>query len=264
MRIGLIGDTHGYVPALEAVLAGCRRAAPDLVVHCGDFLSSPFTADPPEESIALLRSENVQAIIGNGEAYLRDWGTPRFEVDLELRRARSDPLGDWIDDVPAGQAELTPEDLTWLRALPDELILDAARPGDVYVCHGMPGNPFSGIWPARLGDTLDRHITPEQRDRALAQPGPAGADLILCGHTHTPFVQPTPLPNGRVALAVRGQGTDPTPDPGLWSIGYVILTHHGPALYRGYAEWDIQLVTIPFAPRDPTWTSNQPPRRTRR
>lgn len=254
MRIGLIGDTHGYVPALETVLAGCRRAAPDLIVHCGDFLSSPFSPDPPEETIALLRSENVRAIIGNGEAYVRDWGTPRYEVDLALRRARSDPLGSWIDDVPAGQAVLTPSDLAWLRDLPDELILDCAHPGDVYVCHGMPGNPFSGIWPSSLGDTFDRHITPEIRDEALSRAGPAGADLILCGHTHTVFVQPTPLPNGRVALAVRGNGVGSSADRRHWWVGYVILTHHGAMLPVGYAAWDIQLATVSFSPRDPTWT----------
>jgi len=34
---------------------------------------------------------------------------------------RSDPLGSWIDDVPAGQAQIRPEDLAWLHTLPEEL-----------------------------------------------------------------------------------------------------------------------------------------------
>src|SRR4051794_41127148 len=51
MRIGLIGDTHGYVPALEAAIAGCRDAGVDQIVHCGDFLSSTFSPDPPDETI---------------------------------------------------------------------------------------------------------------------------------------------------------------------------------------------------------------------
>lgn len=261
MRIALIGDTHGDVRAIEAALAACQCAAPDLVVHCGDFLSTPFTPDPPEETIALLRAEGVRAIIGNGEAYLRDWGTPRYEFDLEQRRARADSPDYFLPLVPEGQAELTPDDLTWLRSLPDELILDGGRPGDVYVCHGMPGNPFSGIWPAHLTSTFDRHITSDIRDVALSRPGPAEADLILCGHAHAPLVLPTQLPNGRMALAVRGTGVRVEGHPPAQWVGFVIVTHRGSTLPLGYADWQVTLDSVPFKPRDPTWVWNQPPRR---
>jgi hypothetical protein len=67
MRIGLIGDTHGYLPALEAALRGCRAATCDLIVHRGDCLSSPFSPDPPAETLALLRSAEVLVVVGNGE-----------------------------------------------------------------------------------------------------------------------------------------------------------------------------------------------------
>jgi predicted phosphodiesterase len=261
MRIALIGDTHGYVPALEAVLAACRQLAPDMIVHCGDFLSTPFTPDPPEETIGLLQAAEVRAIVGNGEAYLRDWGTPRYDLDLAQRRARADSPDYFLPYVPAGQAKLRPTDLAWLRSLPDELVLDGARAGDVYVCHGMPGNPFSGIWPAHLTSTFDAHITPVQRDAALARPGPAGADLILCGHAHAPLVQPTELPNGRMALAVRGSGIRAVGQPAVYWAGYVILTHRGARLPLGFAEWEILLGAVPWEPRDPAWTWDQPPRR---
>jgi hypothetical protein len=32
MRIGLIGDTHGHVPALETAIHGCREAGVELIV----------------------------------------------------------------------------------------------------------------------------------------------------------------------------------------------------------------------------------------
>ena len=69
VRIGLIGDTHGYVSALEAAIAGCRDAGTDRIIHCGDFLSSPFSPDSPDETIALLRAEDIAVISGNGEIY---------------------------------------------------------------------------------------------------------------------------------------------------------------------------------------------------
>ena len=59
MRIGLISDTHGSVPALEAAIGACRTANCDLIVHAGDFLSTPFSPDPPAETIAILRSDEL-------------------------------------------------------------------------------------------------------------------------------------------------------------------------------------------------------------
>ena len=90
MRICLIGDTHGFVPGLEAAIEACRRHAPDRIVHCGDFLTAPFSPDPPGETMDLLRAEDVDVIYGNNEAYLRDWGTPRWESTVAARRRRPD------------------------------------------------------------------------------------------------------------------------------------------------------------------------------
>jgi hypothetical protein len=190
----------------------------------------------------------VRAIRGNGEAYLCDWGTERWEATLAQRRARADSPDYFLADVPAGQALLTADDLAWLRALPDELVLDCARPGDVYVCHAMPGNPFSTLWEPH--PVYDGHITAQMRDAALSRPGPAGADLILAGHVHQPFVQRTTLPNGRTALVVRGAGVNRVPsDTGdVWSTGCAILTHPGGAA-QGYAGWEITLRPLPFVPR---------------
>ena len=111
MRIGLISDTHGSIPALQAALAACRAAAPDMVVHAGDFLSSPFSPDPPGETIAFLRAEGVQVVYGNGEIYLRDWGTPRWDATLAQRRRRPDPPDYFLPLIPSGVAELTADEL---------------------------------------------------------------------------------------------------------------------------------------------------------
>jgi predicted phosphodiesterase len=246
-RLALIGDTHGYVPALEAVLAACRAAAPDLIIHCGDFLSTPYSPDPPEESIALIRAGDVRAICGNGEAYLRDWGTPRWDQTLAQRLARPDSPNHFLPSVPDGQAALSAGDLAWLRTVPDELTFDAARIGDVYVCHGMPGNPFTTIW--AQDPRYDAHITAEAGNAALSMPGPAGADLILCGHVHVPLVQHAALPNGRSALVIRAGGVDRDPS-GTWHTGCALLTHRGSPL-QGYSAWEITIQPVPFTPRHP-------------
>jgi predicted phosphodiesterase len=270
MRVALIGDTHGYVPALDAVLSACRAASPDIVVHCGDFLSTPFSPDPPSETIALLRAANVSVVVGNGEVYLRDWGTPRWEQTLAQRRQRPDSPDHFLPYVAAGQAELSADDLAWLRTVPEDLTLSGARPNDVYMCHGMPGNVFASIWDTNVfaslwdpGAAYTPDFTPETITAALSRPDVAGADLILCGHTHRLLVQRTALPEGREALVIRGTGIHhyPGDPPEEWWTDYILLTHVGP-LSGGYAAWEISRHPLPFRPRDPSWTWDEPSRRT--
>lgn len=251
MRICLIGDTHGFVPGLEAALAACRRHAPDLIVHCGDFLTSPFSPDPPGETIELLRAQNVQVIYGNNEAYFRDWGTPRWEATVAERRRRPASPDYFLSLIEMGQAKLAAADLAWLRALPAELSLDGARQGDVCVCHGMPGNPFATIWDTAPAFTPD--FTEQEIKDALSRPAVASADLILCGHTPGPTLLRTALPNGRTALVVRSSGHLPGDGPAPWHQGICVLTHRGGPL-TGFARWRIEFEWTPFEPRDPTWT----------
>lgn len=251
MRLGLIGDTHGSVPALEATIAACRAHHAELILHCGDFLSTPFSPDPPGETIALLRREQVRCIHGNGERYLMDWGTPAWDATVALRRARSDQSPDYfLPLVAAGQAELTAADLAWLREVPGELVLDCARPGDVYMCHGMPGNPFNTLWAS--DPRYDANVTAEMCRKALALPSLAAADLILCGHAHTPYLQPTELPDGRQALVVRASGW--LPQPGPPSRTSVALLTSGPS------GWGVAFCPVAFTPRDPSWRWSEPSR----
>ena len=251
MRISLIGDTHGFVPGLEAALETCKRHAPDLIVHCGDFLTSRSPPDPPGETIDLLRSENVKVIYGNNEVYFRDWGTPRWEATVAERRRRPDSPDYFLSLIEKGQAELTATDLAWLRALPGELSLDGARQGDVYVCHGMPGNPFATIWDTDPAFTPD--FTQQEIDAALSRATVASADLILGGHTPGPTLLRIALPNGRVALVVRGSGHLPGSGPAPWHQGICVLTDRGGRL-PGFARWRIEFEWAPFEPRDPKWT----------
>jgi hypothetical protein len=249
VRLGLIGDTHGYVPALEAAIAGCRHAGVDLIIHCGDFLSSPFSPDPPDETIDLLRAEDITAVYGNGEIYLSHWNTPQWDATLAQRMRRPDSPPSFLPFIAAGKAALSDDSLAWLRQLPGERVLDCGRPGDVYVCHAMPGDPFSAIW-----DT-DPQFTPVfepgEVESVLSRPEVAGADLILCGHVPYPLVQRTPLPNGRSALVVRGVGwMRGERDGSGWMVDYWILENTGPAAL-GFNGWSLQRHLCPFRPRDP-------------
>jgi hypothetical protein len=268
MRIGLIGDTHGFLPALEAAIAGCRKAGVDRIVHCGDFLSTPFSPDPPDETIALLRAEGIEAIYGNSEVYLARWNTPDWDATVAQRRRRPDSPDHFLPLVPQGQAVLSDESLAWLRRLPGELVLDCARAGDVYVCHSMPGDPFNGIWDTfsideagvmRPDPRYSVTWRPGEIERVFSRPEVANADLILCGHVPYPLVQRTPLPNGRFALVIRGVGwMRGEPDGSGWMVDYWILDHIGPASL-GFRAWALERQLCPFRPRDPRRTDPNVP-----
>jgi hypothetical protein len=183
-------------------------------------------------------------VLGNNDRYLADWGTPRWEATVATRRARPDRSPDYfLPFVEAGQAELGLDELAWLRGLPEELVLDITRPGDVYVCHGMPGNPFNTIWP-RSPD-YDANITDEMRLAALARPELARVDLILCGHATGPHVQVDSLPSGRQVLAVRASGW-PNLGDGRRRTSVALLT-------AGASGWQVQLEPVVYAPRNPHW-----------
>src|SRR5215472_648709 len=208
MRIGLFSDCEGNVAALESILTALDAHSPDLLVCAEDILRVPFSPDPPAETIALLKAHGVLAIPGNHDRYLMDWGTPRWPHTLWMRLRRSDPLRAGIHDVPAGQARIRSEDLAWLRTLPEEMVLDEGR---VYVCHGMPGNPWNSIWPRH--PTYDANVSDADRDAALnliarvpdAPDNPTtGVQVVLCGHAPEPREYRDRLPDGSDLRVIRG------------------------------------------------------------
>ena len=60
--------------------------------------------------------------------------------------------------MAGGQALFAPADLAWLRSLPDEFLLTEG----VWVCHGMPGNPWNSIWPR--SPIYDANVSDADRD----------------------------------------------------------------------------------------------------
>ena len=60
MRLAVLADTHGNLPALEAVLADIERHNVDHTVVAGDLVGGP----KPVETIRLLRSQVEWAVLG--------------------------------------------------------------------------------------------------------------------------------------------------------------------------------------------------------
>jgi putative phosphoesterase len=157
MRIAVISDIHGNLPALQAVLEDIRTQGCDALLNLGDIASGPLW---PAETVDLLMRTPALTIRGNHERQLL--GDP-------ARMGACDRLA---------RGTLSGEELGWIAALPAQ-----ARFGDeVLLVHGSPQNDL---------DYLLERVEPDgaraaRADEVAAVLGDLDARVVLCGHTHVP------------------------------------------------------------------------------
>ena len=210
MRLAVVSDIHGNLPALEAVLAEVGREGVDRVVNLGDIVSGPLW---PRETAARLRALDWPTIRGNHERQLLDPHTDRMGAADAFARAR-----------------LAEEDLRWLAALPATLDLGAG----IWCCHGTPGsdldyflesvtpdldcNGSPGVRAATAAEVAQRLgsvtsaagvVRPHahaaglaERRHALINPGSVGLPAFDDNHAHTHRME-TGSPHARWALVER-------------------------------------------------------------
>ena len=159
MRIAVLADIHGNLPALEAVLAALDDERPDAIVVAGDVTGGPLIA----ECLAALRArpEAVHWIAGNAEREALAVFDGQAPSDDEPGRAAA-----W------SAAALTRADRDQIAGWPIALVLD-----DVCFCHGSP----------RSDDEVLTRATPE----AVLRDALAGVTqpLVVGGHTHQQMVR---------------------------------------------------------------------------
>ena len=158
MRIAIISDVHGNLPALEAVAKDIARRCADSVVNLGDSLSGPLL---PLETAQFLMAQNWVHLAGNHERQLL---TP-----YPGQRGASDEFT---------YSQLTAKELEWVASLKPSVRFCS----EISLCHGTPSSDIEyfleTVEPKRL-----RAATLAELDKRL---GRVDAELIACGHTHVP------------------------------------------------------------------------------
>lgn len=169
MRLGVIADIHGNLPALEAVLAKLDGASVDRLINLGDCASGPLW---PAETVTLLRSREISHVRGNH--------------DRALGAASVLGLGD--SDSFAWQA-LDPEARAWLAGLPVEITLEGT------LCfHACPGNDTTYL----MEEVQNGYLVPSPIPTIEQRLAGRSAPLMLCGHSHQP--RAVRLSSGAVVL----------------------------------------------------------------
>ncbi|BCJ48101.1 DNA methylase [Actinoplanes ianthinogenes] len=159
MRLAVISDVHGNLPALDAVLAAIDGDGVDVTVNLGDLLSGYVQ---PAQTADRLIEIGLPTVAGNHERQV-----------LTLPEDRKG----MADRITTGL--LTGAHLSWLASLPMTLS-PALR---VLAFHGTPTDDLQ-----YLLHTVDaggaRAATVDEVRERLGDV--TGYDLLLCGHTHLP------------------------------------------------------------------------------
>lgn len=171
MQIGVFSDVHGNAKALQAVwnALAAQGLADGPVLNAGDNVGY---GDAPEACIEFLRAHpNIIGVRGNYDRSVAKFPKHQKEYQAKWGKSRPEKLAAIARDSDA----ISETSRDWLRGLPSEqaLTLNGTK---ILLTHYAPGvKEGLGIW------------TTDERLRELAEA--TDAQIVVCGHTHTPFVR---------------------------------------------------------------------------
>jgi len=217
MRLAIVSDIHGNLPALEAVVADFTRRGVDAVINLGDSLSGPLL---PRETAHFLMAQDWVHLAGNHERQILESAAPRGASDAYAR------------------AQLDRAALEWIAGLGPCM----AYAADVLLCHGSPRSDLEYLLETVEPGGLRLARAAELDERLDG----AAAALVVCGHSHLARC----LRTGRGQLVVNPGSvgvpgfvaSQPYPhvvENGSPDARYAIVERRG-------ALWQATLVAVPY------------------
>jgi len=190
MKLAVLADIHGNLPALQTVAEHIKRWRPDAVVMAGDVVNrGPRPVECWRFVQEKVKAQGWQLVRGNHEEYVASQannpnppGSPEFEI------ARSSY---WTYHKFNGEVSA-------LNALPFSLNLFAPDGSEVRVAHASMRGSRDGIYPSTPDPELIQQV---------GAPPPA---LFVVGHTHRPLTRQV---NGTQVVNVGSVGLPFDGDP---------------------------------------------------
>jgi predicted phosphodiesterase len=216
MKIAVMADIHGNLPAFEAAVEDYRKLGADLLIIGGDVVNgAPDSAD----CWALATSLNAPIIRGNHERYVGLFGSA--DAPAEWLTERFGPVR-WsaAQFSPAEKQVLTGLPLKWTHSdLPD-----------LFFCHSSVRSD---------SDAVAAYTSDAELDAMFPQ---IAAPLIIRGHNHAPAIRfwrnSRIVTTGSVGLTLDG----------IPSAQYVVLTQSRGAWHIEHrsVEYDIDSALARF------------------
>lgn len=223
MRIAVIGDIHGNIPALEAAWRSVATLSPDMTVCLGDLVHFGPSPDPV---VSFIRTHGIETVQGNCDrAACRGRADSGDEFENPHWRKLAAETLRWTRE------NLSPESVSFLRGLPDGVRYLLDRQSTLFV-HGLPG---------RVNEGMPAETAHEVHDLVLAR---NDCRILVCGHTHEPMIVRRPggiivnpggvgagtLPGGgTLAVIDIGEGVEP-------AVGIVSFEYDVKALERDFRD----------------------------
>ena len=192
MKIGVLGDVHANLAALQATLAALDAEGCDQLLCTGDLVGY---GPSPAECVKIIREREIPCVLGNHDKYVTLIADPQLD--------RLEP--EILTTVQWTQSRLDMQALKWLAELPLRLDADTFS-----VIHGIFG-PHRWAYIVR---------DPKYRDEHFAN---QDTPLVFCGHCHMPllgvqqegrpvkldFLKTSTLPTGAKAMVNPGSVGQP-------------------------------------------------------
>jgi len=218
MRIAVVSDIHGNLPALEAVVKDFTRRGVDTVVNLGDSLSGPLL---PLETAQYLMDQNWLHLAGNHE-----------------RQVLTGSPGVWNASDAFTYAQLSSKELAWMVGLAPTATLGT----DVFLCHANPRSDTEYL----LETVEPTQLRLATHTEIMLRLGNVEAPLVLCGHSHL----------ARSMRSAKGQLLINPGSVGLPAFGasrphpHLVLTGSVDARYaiaeKQAENWVSSLIAVPY------------------
>ena len=162
MKLALMGDIHGNIQALRAVLDAATGENIEKLLITGDLVGYYFS---PLEVVELLQEWDVEIVRGNHEEMLKTARKdPNYLLSVDARYGTG---------LRVAFEQLSPEQIDRLCELkhPLNLSFDGIK---ILLCHGSPWD-------------LDQYVYPNSENTLIAKCANGHYDLVVLGHTHYPM-----------------------------------------------------------------------------
>jgi predicted phosphodiesterase len=210
MKVAVLSDIHGNLPALEAVAADIAGWGPDVIIVNGDVVNrGPSSSD----CWAFLQAQPDWLVAsGNHERYVLLWEDPEWTAAASESEALYAPSG-WT-------YEQLGDTVGQLAALPERITVADPAGGELRAVHGSMRGDRDGIYPD----------TPATKLALQIEPAP---NLFCTAHTHRPFVRTL---NGTVVVNSGSAGWTFDRDP---RASYARLVWQG-------GNWQAEIVRVDY------------------
>lgn len=235
MKLAIVSDIHGNLPALDAVLAEIEKEGDvDAIVNAGDTLSGPLL--PVETAERLMARPDIAMIAGNHERQV-----------LTLPIDRMNKSDSWTAGL------ISDAHRRWLATAPPTRWIG----DEIFVCHGTPSSDLHYLMETVNRDFVEgtspgvRAATSDELRERLGGGQHLQARVIVCGHSHSPRVNVSKSPDHDHPILVVNPGSVGLP-------GYddnhphqhVIETGSPHARYavvqKGKSGWSVQLRCVAY------------------